>query len=426
MTLVRIGCMIVGVLALVAGGKPAFSASCDAILTHGLRNISISKSEEALVATNYFNHCQKNFETMTDEVMARAEVEIFGYGGGGGSFNRSQTRARLEQWCTTNASTAQQNRSGYMESQTFYQGAVSAWESCIRLDSKDITVTPVISPDGRTVDIGIVYRGGGKSGVNFTGLPVEGFSCVVTLPDGAEQKYPIEVRNQAIQVRCLRQAPIKQTLNGGEYEVLPRGTIGVQTASDPFQLFFAEEWNPPAPVSMMAKLEAAVKQAELPVGTVVASVLTPEQFLSPANPSYREGAWVVADGAPLPVNSAFQALTGETNAPDAYQLLGRQYLAKVAIGVRSSGQNVKELETAGLNWTWIATGREIQGNRYNNDVEQDVDASQVYIDDAGAVIAQGRTLNWKHSQWGAWRPGVATVLGLGIKDVKVNYFVKIN
>lgn len=268
----------------------SFAANCDAILTHGLRNISISKSDEALIATNYFNHCQKNFDTMTDEVMARAEVEIFGYGSGGGSFNRNQTRSRLEQWCTTNASSAQQNRSAYMESQTFYQGAVSAWESCVRLDSKDIAVTPVISPDRRTVDIGIVYRGNGNSGVNFTGLPVEGFQCAVTLPDGAVTEYPIEVKNQTIQVRCLRDSPAKQELNNVEYDVIPRGTIGVQTASDPFQLYFSEEWIPPAPIAEVTKLQTAVRQAELPIGTLIASTLTPAQFLSPANPNYKEGA----------------------------------------------------------------------------------------------------------------------------------------
>jgi hypothetical protein len=402
-----------------------FAASCDAILTHGLRNITVSQGSEALVSTQYFNHCQKNFDQMSDNVMAQAAVEVFGYGSGSAGFNRQQTREKLEQWCTDNRSVAQQNRNSFQMSQTFYQGAVSAWESCVRLDSKDITINPIISPDGRTVDIGVVYRGSTRSGVMFTGLVTEGFECAVTTPDGKRISYPREIGPQAAQIRCKRASPTQQNLNGVPYNVLPRGTIGIQTASDPFQLFFAEEWNPPAPLDEVKRLEAALRQAELPIGTVVASVLTPEQFFNPVNMTIRAEAWVPVDGKPLPSGSKYGSMTGTTNAPNREDVEGLQ-VKQVVSGSRSHGENVKEFEKPNTAWKWVASGRDVQGQAPNNDWEQDVDQMQTWVDDNGVVTAQGRTFNRKHGQWGAWKGGTANVFGVATGPSKLNYYLKIN
>lgn len=414
-----------GIILLSIASGECWAASCDAILTHGLRNITVSQGSEALVSAQYFNHCQKNFDQMSDNVMAQAAVEVFGYGSGSGSFNRAQTREKLEQWCTDNRSIAMQNRSSFQMSQTFYQGAVSAWESCVRLDSKDITINPIISPDGRTVDIGIVYRGPTSSGVKLTGLATEGFECSVTTPDGKPIAYPIEIGPQASQVRCVRSTPTQHELNGAMYNVLPRGTIGVQTASDPFQLFFAEEWNPPAPIDEVKRLETALRQAELPVGTIVTSLLTPDQFFNPLNATIRAEAWVPVDGKPLPPGSKYGALTGSANAPKREDLNDLQVKGIVSAS-RKHGENVKEFETPGANWKWVASGRDIQGNAPNNDWEQDVDQMQTWVDENGVVTAQGRTWNRKHSQWGAWKGGEANILGIAIGASNLQYYLKIN
>lgn len=410
---------------LSASMTAAMAASCDAILTHGLRNISVSQGSEALVSAQYFNHCQKNLDQMSDNVMAQAAVEVFGYGSGSGGFNRQQTREKLEQWCTDNRSVAIQNRSSYQMSQTFYQGAVSAWESCVRLDSKDITINPIISPDGRTVDIGVVYRGATSSGVMLTGLVSEGFECSVTTPDGKKISYPRQIGPQATQIRCKRSVPAQQNLNGVVYNVLPRGTIGVQTASDPFQLFFAEEWNPPAPVDEVKRLETALRQAELPVGTIVQSILTPEQFFNPTNASLNPNAWVAVDGKPLPAGSKYGAMTGAANAPNREEAEGLQ-VKQVVSNLRAHGESVKQFETPAGAWKWIASGRDVQGQAPNNDVEQDVDQMQTWVDDNGVVTAQGRTWNRKHGSWGAWKAGTANVFGISTGTSTLYYYLKIN
>lgn len=406
----------------------AYPAACDSILVHGLRNISVSRNAEASIATNYFNHCQKNFDSMSEQQMVHAEVEVFGYGAGGGGYSRSQRQERLQQWCTLNASTAAQNRNSYQESQTFYQGAVSAWEACNTLGSKDVAINPIISPDSRTVDIGVVYRGNTKSGVQFTGLKAEGFNCSVTTPgSGKKVSFPFEISNETIQINCNRSTASKEEIQGVPYEVLPRGTISVQTASDPFQLFFAAEYSPMAPLQAVERLQKELIAKETPVGTVIVSALSPEHFASPLNPQYAPDRWVLADGKPLPPNTLYERITGLKNAPDASILKEALYLRKVVTASRKQGENVQEFETGVPEWKWIASGREVSGQRANNDYEQDVDATEVWIDDKGIVTAQGHTLNWKHNVWGPWNPGSANVLGVGYDRNKIfYYYVKIN
>ena len=116
------------------------------------------------------------------------------------------------------------------------------------LASKDIHITPQITADDQTVSLGIVYGGNRTAGVLLYKIQKENFTCTTETPRGTAIKFPITVLHQNIQVRCLRKASTTRTINDVTYDVVPRATIDVQTASDPFQLFFAEEWIPPAPI----------------------------------------------------------------------------------------------------------------------------------------------------------------------------------
>ncbi len=423
---------ISGALVLIFAGffNPVMAApNCDAIIVHGMRNIEVSQSTEAAVATKYFNHCQKNLESLTDESLASAEVEIFGQGAGGGNYSRKKREERLSQWCTTNSETAISNRSAFSESQIFYQGAVSAWEKCNALQRKDIVITPVITPDTKTVNIGIVYHGNSDS-ILFYGLDSEGFTCSLTGPNNGSLQLPYKIKNRNVQASCYRQAASIKQRNGQEYEVLPRGTIVVKTASEPFQLYFPEEWDPGIPVREAEAIKKKLPLAESPIGTLINTTLPPEKFSSPLNSQYNENKWIRADGRPLPPNSIYEKITGEKNAPDMRNVESSFGLLDVVTVERKNGENViSAITQSGKNgeWKWLVTPRDIHGNRYNNDYEQDADHFQIHIDNSGAVIVQGRTLNFKHGRYGGWNPGVANVLGLSLAP-KINtyHYIKIN
>jgi hypothetical protein len=253
-----------GCFALVSQG--ALSQSCDQIILHGFQNVSLQTSDESAIALKYYSRCEINQSTYTDDQLAKAEVEIFGEGSGNGQYSRSQREARINNWCQDNKDIAQSHKASLQASQTIYQGSVEAWNNCNNLMTKDVQIRPQITPDAKTVDIGIRYTGGTKSGVTLMGIPTENFTCNATHPENSSPiKFPYEVSNQAVQVHCIRAAATQETLKDQIFAVTPRGTITIQTSSDPFQLYFAEAWVPPAPLTELEKLLQRVNVLELTV-----------------------------------------------------------------------------------------------------------------------------------------------------------------
>lgn len=171
-----------------------------------------------------------------------------------------------------------------------------------------------------------------------------------------------------------------------------------------------------------------IDRSELPVGTVITSTISPDVFLSPANPQFDPEKWIAADGRTLPAGSVYQKMTGQSAAPDLSKIAKQKVILDIASGAASHGQNIAQLRTpefASDNWVMHFGLRDLHGNRANNDYEQDVDHFQVY-DDGGGVRAVGRTLNWKHGAWGAWNGGSVNFLGLASTPSVFYYYVKIN
>lgn len=408
------------------------AANCDAIIGHGMRNIEVSQSANAAIALKYFNHCQKNFSLLTDQQLAEAEVEVFGYGSGSGGYSRQTRNERLDQWCTANQSVARTVQTSSQRTQTFYQGAVSAWESCNALNSKDIIITPRISPDAKTVDIGIVYRGGATSGVNLLAVRTEGFVCTTISPvDAKPVAFPYEVRSMSIQVNCIRDASKKKMYRGEEFDHLDKGTISIQTSSDPFQLYFAEEWDPGLPATLAEQIRGQGVKDELPIGTVVTSVLTPDKFFSSDNPQYQAGEWVVADGKPLPPGTAYGKLMGSSHAPDLRYLDAALHVMDVRSTSLKQGENTRAVLSLSdapesSEWAWMLSSREVMGIPPGGDWEQDTNHFQTLIDQNGVVYNQSRTLNRKHRRWSGWTTGEANVFGIATKKNSLHHYVKVN
>lgn len=171
-----------------------------------------------------------------------------------------------------------------------------------------------------------------------------------------------------------------------------------------------------------------ITHKELPVGTVITSVLPPEVFLSEKSPQYDSSRWVPADGRALPANSIYQQLTGQPYAPDLRRVSQQKAVLDIVEGVAETGQVVDQLRTprfADADWKFHFGARTVQGNRANNDYEQDTDQFEVYVD-GGKVVAHGRTYNWKHNAWGSWSNGNTNYIGIVTAPSPFNYYVKIN
>lgn len=419
------------VASLLLTASETWAGPCDAIISHGLRNISISYSSDVLNASKYERACKYDMNSMSDSTLANLEVEVFGYGSGSGGFDRTRTEERITSWCNENRASSQTNRQQVAESQTIYQGAVDAWQSCIALNTKDIRITPTISGDARTVDIAIYYAGLPSEAAILSGVQADGFTCQTTArprsnpTENDTATFPIALNTAAVQVHCERENEQEVAAGDQIYQRLPRGTISIQTTSDPFQLFFAEEYSPAAPVSETQRLTQLVERSTVPVGTVITSTLAPEVFLS--EPAH-QGVWVLANGDPAPAGSAYQRISGQANVPDLRSMNQSRVLVDSVAAAAQSGQMLSSFipaESIAAQWFWMYSLRDIEGNRVNRDYEQDVDNFQV-LESNGAVIAQGRTQNFKQIGWASWRAGQANIFGLGYLNNPFYYYVKVN
>jgi hypothetical protein len=98
------------------------AANCDSIITHGLRNISVSASKEVLVASTYLRNCGKISDKSSETELLQAEIEIFGSGKGGGEYSKEKRVEHINEWCNTSKSTYDSNNQAAQHTQTFYQG----------------------------------------------------------------------------------------------------------------------------------------------------------------------------------------------------------------------------------------------------------------------------------------------------------------
>ncbi|HYD50149.1 MAG TPA: hypothetical protein VEB21_17450 [Terriglobales bacterium] len=240
-------------------------SACNALLAHGIKNISIQKSDLAATSFKYYNNCGLDFSAMDSERLANAEVEVFGYGKGKGGLSNKQRAESLRQWCTTNKEFAEKNQALYAEAQTVYSGAVQAWGRCMELQSSNVSVDPMISDDNRTVDISVRFTGPVPTGVRFYGVNAEGFTCHAVGPgfieiNNEQLKKGVEIKPEAISVRCTRAEPVVKTISGQDFSVTPRGVISVRSAGAPVQLFFPPETDPALPQSEAKKLQGELQK----------------------------------------------------------------------------------------------------------------------------------------------------------------------
>jgi hypothetical protein len=268
---------------IVCGGAVALSAGsanaqleCNALLSQGIKNIEITKSADASLATKYFNNCGKDYHSMDQNELIQATVEVYGYGSGGGTFDREAAERNLQQWCTTNKEAAESHRDLYQESQTIYSDALTAWSNCNALAARQVTFETAVNGDNTIVDLSLYYTGPGSSGVEFYDAEGDGFTCDTRYPTKAANAQdqintgrpyllntsktgPIEIDRQAIEIKCKRAPPQTETQDGEQVVVQSEGTISVRTASGkPIQLYFPATFNPPLPVQAANALKKSI------------------------------------------------------------------------------------------------------------------------------------------------------------------------
>lgn len=242
----------------------SFAEECNALLSHGLRNIRVTKSAEASLVAKYNQFCKINYDNQSEAVKAHIDVEVFGSGAGNAGMSSEKKKETLNHWCAENRERAESSKAMYDEVQEFYKDAVEAWNRCNELKGYHVQMTPKITPDAKTLAVSLRYTGPTKSGVLYMGVEADGFKCEDTYPTDAEGYKPVpkrqrvEISPQAIKIHCKRDDAKREEKDGTTFYRLREGTVTIRTAGDDLQLFFAEEWVPSLPDQQAAALRSAL------------------------------------------------------------------------------------------------------------------------------------------------------------------------
>jgi hypothetical protein len=109
--------------------------------------------------------------------------------------------------------------------------------------------------------------------VKFYGVTAEGFQCTVDVP-AEKLSSGVEIIQESISVHCTRSGPQTVKIGGQDFLKVPRGTIAVRTAANPFLLSFNEETTPALPKAAEDRLSALVQQMATKVTNLEAELNT--------------------------------------------------------------------------------------------------------------------------------------------------------
>lgn len=397
----------------------AQSSNCDAILQHGLRNVSISMSDEASISRKYENHCNKDFSLLTDEQLGSIEVEVFGYGGGNGSYSRNQREENLLEWCKTNEQEAISHKSTLNQSSIIYGRAYDAYERCLELKNQEIKFDYQPSDDYKTINISMQYIDptSGREGIYLTGVEAEGFTYEIKYVEAEGNRVenynelpesPLFINRFATNILFKRSGAEVITENGQAFNKIPRGSITIQTSSKSLHLFYPEEYEPTIPEVRADELKKEIEDIKQQirdngignVGEIVASMLSEEEF---KKLKYSDD-WVLADGRKIGTNNKFYQITGKSKVPDLR-------------GVFLRGKNHKRDTNRGNPEGDLSLGE------YRDDVFKRHDHGGIY---GGEGDKYGMLDKYRYHASGYKKIEAEGGIETRPRNVTVNYFIKIN
>lgn len=216
-------------------------AHCNALLQHGINNITRYQSAEHAIAYKYHQNCGSDFNSVSDNRVRAAAVSIFGYGSGEASGNSSQMRSSLRQWCTTNEEFAASRAQLFQEASTLNSSALTAWNQCQEIAKKAVNIAfSALGDHSNYVHIEIDSTL--DANLVFFGVDTDAYTCETKLVDQSgnvsSQAIGQRIGNSNIQIDCKRDAPVTSEVDGVGKVEYDQGYIVVNTSGPALPIAF--------------------------------------------------------------------------------------------------------------------------------------------------------------------------------------------
>jgi hypothetical protein len=179
-----------------------------------------------------------------------------------------------------------------------------------------------------------------------------------------------------------------------------------------------------------AKAATSAMRSSTPLGTLIPSLLTPQQFEQLTGISVQDtpdkSQWVLADGRPVR-GSDYAKVTGQPYIPNLVDYRIQDVM--VTSGTISHGQSLlKNLDKSQLkrDWTWMISLRATDPTTGFGEWEQRVQKLTFSSDDPKNIIATAQIFDGKNHRFAPATPSTANYFGLSVASQRVYWYIKIN
>lgn len=245
------------IVLLFASVSANAQSSCDRLLDHGITNITRHLSSQHAIAYKWYENCGIDFNSASDSRIRKANLEVFGYGSGGGSSNVSELRTKLLSWCQTNEQFAQSNSNLFEEAKTISGPALQTFAQCVDMVRKDIKIDIIpLEENARFLKVEIDSTHDGD--LRFLGLEMVNYTCTIRMVrDGAEVAVDDQpfIRNSNIHADCTRTPPTITELDGIGRIEYDAAYLSVNTSGPALPISFprvVEDYRVTPPNSVLA------------------------------------------------------------------------------------------------------------------------------------------------------------------------------
>jgi hypothetical protein len=217
---------------------------CDAVLVHGARNLVSTldfKSQKSYVYSKACNdqYAKSSGDTKFGIETLIQEVPI------GISFGDTNDSEKVQKWCSENKNLESGTAFSSVEKNSVYGPSVEAWLECKKSYASGLKVIPSVSANNRTVAF-LIMNDTSDSQVVLRGVSIsdKSISCEAST-DSDTVNADIKVRlpllpKQSINISCNREL-VKVKRDGQEIEILPAGTITLNTKLKNYQVSLPEQ-----------------------------------------------------------------------------------------------------------------------------------------------------------------------------------------
>lgn len=235
--------------------------SCGIVLDRAAANISYRFGSATAASTQANSLCDEKYDKMSasEQQGLEAQYEVFK-----GSYSSAGTSLKefRSKYCTSGKSTFFSTSQSTEYSSQIYESSVAAWRDCKAMQIANVIISPVRTPDDRSVVFSIAYRGPGDA--KLTGVrvsPKSAFSCT---GDGGKKlvgSTNVPLNGNSYSLDCIRVVTPGKGPNAFTADASSI-TITTSASSRPLMLYFPAVANPDLPSDNAVKLRTALSKAE--------------------------------------------------------------------------------------------------------------------------------------------------------------------